>query len=80
MGVTNVGVKPTVSDERRPVAETCLFDFDEVVYGERVTVSLLAFLRPERRFADTEELKNQMRQDLLQGKSYGRRIAGSVHG
>lgn len=48
--MSNLGCKPTV-DGRRRLLETNLFDFDGDLYGRRLRVELLRFIRPERRFA-----------------------------
>ncbi|MCD8119317.1 MAG: bifunctional riboflavin kinase/FMN adenylyltransferase [Lachnospiraceae bacterium] len=61
--ITNIGVRPTVSDTMQPSVETYLFDFDRDVYGEKATVRLLRFQRPERKFAGAEELRAQIERD-----------------
>ena len=63
-GVTNVGIKPTVSSESKPVLETHLLDFDGDLYGVTVKVTLHAFLRKERCFNTVEELKEQISRDI----------------
>jgi len=65
-GITNVGVKPTVTDEKKVVVETFIFDFDGDLYGKTITVNLLRMVRPERRFASVEELKAQIESDIEQ--------------
>lgn len=57
MGVTNIGVRPTVSRENRVSVETYILDFDENVYGKLVRLELHSFLRPERKFGSVEELQ-----------------------
>ena len=66
--VTNVGIKPTVGSEV-PLAETYLADFSGNLYGRRVPVSLLHFLRPEQKFDSLDALKNQILTDA--GRSAG---------
>lgn len=63
-GITNVGVKPTVTDERKPVVETYIFDFDKNIYGEEIVVNLVSMVRPERRFDSVDELKKQIESDI----------------
>lgn len=63
-GVTNIGIKPTVSSESKPVFETHLLDFSGNLYGVTAKVTLLKFLRKERCFATLEELKEQIRCDI----------------
>ena len=66
-GVTNIGKKPTV-EGRYPVGvETYIFDLDRDIYGDTIEVQLLAFDRPEQKFASLEELK-QLIQDVEKGR------------
>lgn len=69
-GITNIGYKPTVSEERRIGVETYLYDFEEEIYGQEVEVSLLHYKRPEIRFDGVEALKAQMQQDIREGRSF----------
>ena len=63
-GITNVGVKPTVSDSDIVLAETYMIGFDGDLYGERVRLSLVKFIRPERKFGGITELKAQIKNDV----------------
>ena len=49
-GVANIGVNPTTG-EVEPRLEVWLFDFDQDIYGETIETDLIAFLRPEVKFA-----------------------------
>ncbi|HEV2364242.1 MAG TPA: riboflavin biosynthesis protein RibF [Caulobacteraceae bacterium] len=62
-GVANIGVNPTtgVVDPR---LEVFLFDFDEDIYGEMLETELIAFLRPEERFATLEAMIAQIGRDV----------------
>ena len=64
MGVTNVGCKPTVSEERIVGVETYIDNFSQDIYGEKIVVSFLEYIRPEMKFASIEELKAQMESDI----------------
>jgi len=46
--MSNLGYKPTV-DGRRRLLETNIFGFEGDLYGRRLRVELLRFIRPERR-------------------------------
>lgn len=61
--MTNIGVRPTVEDTQVRNLETCLFDFEEEIYGRNVRVELLSFERPEIRFASVDALKTQLNED-----------------
>ena len=63
IGVTNVGVKPTIPGENRAGAETYIMDFDREIYGEMICVELFAFLRGERKFSGLDTLKIQLEED-----------------
>lgn len=65
--ISNVGYKPTVTQERILGVESFLYDFDKEIYGENITVWLHAFQRPEMRFDSLEELQVQLQQDILAG-------------
>lgn len=69
-GITNIGCKPTVNDEKQTGVETYLYDFAQDIYGREITVRLFSFLRPERKFASVEELKKQMAADIARGRYY----------
>lgn len=69
-GITNIGCKPTVSDEHIMGAETYLYDFDGDIYGKDITVQLLAFRRPEMKFDGVDGLKAQMQKDIAAGQIF----------
>lgn len=68
--ISNVGCKPTVADEGRVGVETYLYDFVGDLYGRSISVQLLAFHRPERRFASAAALKRQLWADREAGRLY----------
>lgn len=68
--ISNIGYKPTVSQEEILGVESYLYDFEEQIYGEDIEVGLLAFKRPEMRFESVEVLREQMHRDILEGKKY----------
>lgn len=63
-GITNVGVKPTVTEEKQVVVETFIFDFEGDLYDKLITVNLLKMVRPELKFASVNELKEQIESDI----------------
>ncbi|MFQ3853813.1 riboflavin biosynthesis protein RibF [Staphylococcus parequorum] len=69
-GVANVGVKPTFHDPSKAqvVIEVNLFDFNENIYGERVTVFWHHYLRPEIKFDGIDPLVEQMNKDKEKAK------------
>ena len=69
--ISNVGYKPTVTEERIMGVESYLYDFDQDVYGETIEVYLLDFRRPERQFESVGALESQLREDITAGAMYG---------
>ena len=68
--VTNIGVRPTVSEETRVSVESHLLDFSGNLYGRHARVEFLHFLRPERKFDSVEELSEQIHQDTEETRSW----------
>lgn len=66
--VTSIGVNPTVGALPTPLLEAHLLDFNGDLYGQRIEVELIAFLRDEAKFSDLETMKAQMRQDALDAR------------
>lgn len=62
-GVTNVGLRPTVKDEKVVSVETFLMEFSGELYGTTVTTEFLHFIRPEKRFSSLEALAEAMEKD-----------------
>lgn len=62
--VTNVGVRPTFKSDSQVTVETNLLDYTGELYGVRVRLDFLAFLRDERRFSSQEELAGQIQRDI----------------
>ncbi len=67
-GITNIGVKPTISGEEAKGIETHLFDFEGNLYDQELIVEFYAFKRPEKRFESLEELKIQLSKDQQWGR------------
>lgn len=67
-GVMNIGTKPTFENEAKRTLEAHLFDFDATIYGETVKVELIAYIRPEQKFASVDDLIAQIRRDAEEAK------------
>ena len=71
-GVVNVGYRPTVSDaaggERQISIEAHIIDFVGYIYDEEIKVEFVKYLRPERRFADTDKLASQIKDDIASAR------------
>jgi riboflavin kinase / FMN adenylyltransferase len=62
-GMLNIGFNPTVSEDLVQKVEVHIFDFDQQIYDEVITVSFVAGLRDERKFDSIESLKAQLNVD-----------------
>jgi riboflavin kinase/FMN adenylyltransferase len=62
-GVANLGLRPTFGGLTEPRLEVHLFDYAGDLYGRRLRVALVEFLRPERKFDGIEALKAQIIKD-----------------
>lgn len=69
-GITNIGIRPTVSDNMKVSVETYLYDFDKDMYGVMIETELLSYKRKEMKFGSKEELVKQMSIDLADGRAY----------
>lgn len=65
-GITNFGVRPTVSDSTSRSLETHILNFDKDIYGEEIEVSFLKMIRQEKKFSSLQELKKQIAIDIRQ--------------
>lgn len=66
--VTNVGIRPTVGGDSMR-SETCIFDFSGDLYGKIVEVSLIKFLRKEKKFDSLEQLQRAIDKDIENSKA-----------
>ena len=69
VGVTNVGVRPTVSEANRVTVETYLVDFDGDLYGQELRLDFCAYLRPEKKFPSTRELHDRIAENIREAAS-----------
>ena len=69
-GITNIGVKPTISGEEAKGIETHLFDYEGDLYGRELIVEFFAFERVERKFESLEDLQAQLARDLQWGRAF----------
>lgn len=66
-GVASLGTRPTVDGTER-LLEVHVFDFDGDLYGQRLEVEFVRYLRAERRFETLEALVAQMHEDAQQAR------------
>lgn len=63
LGMANIGFHPSISELDKALLEVHLFDFNEDVYGEKVTCTFLSYIREERKFPSLKDLINQLDYD-----------------
>ena len=63
--VTNVGVRPTFSEQEIISVETLILDFNDDIYGEELRVEFIQCLRPEQKFDSVQALTQQIEKDKL---------------
>jgi riboflavin kinase/FMN adenylyltransferase len=68
-GMMNIGFNPTVAGENLSI-EIHFFDFDGELYDQKISVSLLEYLRPEQKFDSVELLKQQLEKDRNNALAY----------
>lgn len=61
-GMMNIGNRPTVNGDHQTI-EVNFFDFDENIYGQKLTITLLNRIRDEQKFASVDDLKMQLNED-----------------
>lgn len=72
-GMLNIGHRPTLNGFHRSI-EVHLFDFSGNIYGEKISVDLLQFLREEEKFDGLDSLKAQIERDRISTLDFLRTI------
>lgn len=67
-GMLNIGTRPTY-DGHALTLETHIFDFDDDIYGQRLTLDFVDRIRDERRFGSPDELRLQLENDKRRVKA-----------
>ncbi|AFY72795.1 riboflavin kinase/FMN adenylyltransferase [Synechococcus sp. PCC 7502] len=68
-GVMNIGIRPTIANSENPnqrAIEIHIFNWQGDLYGSEINVEIIKFLRPERKFANLDQLKAQIKADCEQ--------------
>ena len=64
VGAANVGVRPTVKENGRPLLEVYLLDFQGELYGKRIVVEFVKRIRSEEKFESLAAMTTQMHVDI----------------
>ena len=68
-GVANIGVRPTITQDNQPLLEVHILDFNANLYGQKVKVEFIKFIREEKKFESLDKLVYQIGRDVEFGKS-----------
>ena len=63
--MTNIGTHPSISELSKPIIETNVINFSDFIYGKIVKVEFLKFIRDQKKFASLNDLKEQLKKDLI---------------
>ena len=66
-GIANLGYRPTFN-QKKLLLEVHLFNFSENLYNKYLTVNFFKFIRKEKKFRNINELKKQIKIDLIKAK------------
>jgi riboflavin kinase/FMN adenylyltransferase len=66
-GVANLGTRPTLNGDEVQL-EVHLFEFSGNLYGQNLTVTPVAKLRNEQRFASLQHLQEQIEKDAARAR------------
>lgn len=67
MCVLSIG-KAQTFDVEKPTFEVHILDFDEDIYGVKLDVEIVHFLRPMKTFNSAQDLKNQITSDTKKAR------------
>ena len=66
-GIANLGYRPTF-DGKKILLEVHLFNFSGNLYNKYLTVEFIKFIRKEKKFKNVDQLRKQIKIDLLKAK------------
>lgn len=69
-GMMNIGTRPTLANNGKVTIEVHVLDFHQEIYGTKLRVEVVQYMRDEKRFMNIEELKNQIKLDETDTRNY----------
>jgi len=66
-GIANVGYRPTFNGQNL-LLEVNIFGINKNLYNKEVNINFIKFIRPEKKFKGLEQLKKQIKIDIIQAK------------
>jgi FAD synthase len=70
VAAVSIGDRPTYYDRGQSLLEANLLDYSGDLYGQTLVVTLRTLIRPQRRFADTPELVDQIQDDVARVRNW----------
>ncbi len=64
ISITNFGIKPTITNSAEPLFETYIPNFNQNIYGKKISVEFTDFIREEKKFNSLNELQDQIKKDI----------------
>jgi riboflavin kinase/FMN adenylyltransferase len=61
-GMLYIGNRPTLENKKLAI-EVNIFEFDENIYGENITINFIKFIRADKKFNSLDDLKKQLAND-----------------
>jgi riboflavin kinase/FMN adenylyltransferase len=68
-GMLYIGKKSSVDNSGKTVIEVHIFDFDDDIYGQEISVGFERFVRNDMKFNSVDEMKNQIIKDSAEIKT-----------
>ena len=61
----NVGFNPTINKKHKLSIEVNIFDFNQQIYNEYITVEFIKRVRKEKKFQNASQLQEQLNLDKI---------------
>ena len=71
-GIANIGYRPTFNGQNL-LLEVNIFGINKNLYNKEVNVNFIKFIRSEKKFKGLEQLKKQIKIDIIQAKKNAQR-------
>ena len=72
--ITNIGTRPTVNGDNTITIETNILDVSIDLYKKTVELEFFKFIRPEKKFGSTDELKAAVENDIKRCREENERL------
>ncbi len=73
--IASFGLRPTIDNKvKLPILEVHIFKFTKEIYGKKLEVEFIDFIREEKKFSGLDELKVQISDDIKQAKHYFKKL------